>query len=525
MVEQPQRDYQVIIAGSGISGITTAIALRKAGIDDFLILESAEKPGGVWRDNIYPGVACDIPTVIYQHKDAKKPDWTKFYAEGHEIIVYLQDLQKRFRLQQQTRYETRVARAEYDEKMAEWSVETENGERLRCRYFVKATGAFNSPKMPNLPGLKDFRGHLIHTARWPEDLDLHGKRVAVIGTGASAIQLIPIVAEQAAQLTVYQRTPIWLLPKLEFNISKSARWILKHVPGAHAAYHKFWYRNITYYLDVLLARSGRHPRMHRRLEAAGRWNIRRQLKDPELIAKFTPTYNLGCKRPSFSNNFYAAFNKPTVSLVTEGIETLTEDGILTKGEDAANAFDVIILATGFNILGEESDSLPAFPIKGRKGLDLREYWHHLEGFKAHRGAGVPGFPNLFLNLGIPFASGTSWYETADIISAHIVKCIQVAEQRNAQEIEVKREAVDAYFEHIEGLQEESVFHTGTCAGSNSYYFDKNGKTPLYTAELPDESWSGAINSVENCYEFNTVDRKVSERKSRHDVNASEETHA
>lgn len=525
MAEQAQLDYQVIIAGSGISGITTAIALQKAGIDDFVILEAAEKPGGVWRENIYPGVACDIPTVIYQHKDAKKPDWTKFYAEGHEIVAYLEDLQNQFGIDQRTRYGARVAGAEYDDDSAEWVVTTESGERLRCRYFVKATGAFNSPKTPDMPGMKDFRGHLIHTARWPEGLDLRGKRVAVIGTGASAIQLVPIVAEEAAQLTVYQRTPIWLLPKLEFDISKWARWTLKHIPGAHAAYHKFWYTNITYYLDVLLARSGRHPRMHRRLEAAGRWNIRRQLKDPELIEKFTPDYNLGCKRPSFSNNFYAAFNKPTVSLVTDGIETLTEVGIVAKGKDAADAFDVIVLATGFNILGDESDSLPAFPIKGRNGLDLREYWHQLEGFKAHRGAGVPGFPNFFLNLGIPFASGTSWYETADIISAHIVRCLQVAKARNAQEIEVKREAVDAYFEHIEGLQEESVFRTGSCASSNSYYFDKNGKTPLYTAELPQDSWNGALNSVEGCYVFRAVDGKASRSRKEQARSSSGRVHA
>lgn len=503
-------DHQLIIAGSGISGITSAIALRRAGFNDFVILEAAQQPGGVWRDNVYPGVACDIPTVVYQHKDALNPNWSRLYARGAEIVDYLKSIQKQYRLDRQTLYGTQVSRAEYDDDRHLWNITLADGETLRCRYFIKATGAFNSPKMPDIPGLNDYQGEMFHTAQWPANVDLRGKRVAVIGTGASAIQLIPIVAKQAKQLSVYQRTPIWLLPKLEFDIPKPVRWTLKNVPGAHKAYHKLWYESMAYALDVLLANSGKHPRLHKALERSGRWNIRRQLKNKDLVRKFTPQYNLGCKRPSFSNDFYATFNRPNVQLNTDGIAKLTAAGIVSEGSSQAEPVDVIILATGFNILGEASTSLPAFPVVGRNGVSLRDYWHHQAGFRAFRGASVPGFPNLFLNLGIPFASGTSWYETADIISAQIVACLRTAKTRGCQEIEVKRAAVDTFMSYMEGLQQWTIHNTGSCTGSNTYYLDKHGKTPLYTAELPDAAWSGATNQVEEHYVF----RRARKQRSR-----------
>lgn len=501
-------DHELIIAGSGISGITSAIALRRAGIDDFVILEASKQPGGVWRDNVYPGVACDIPTVVYQHKDALNPNWSRFYARGDEIINYLKSIQKEYRLDRQTVYGTRVSCAEYDESRQIWRITLDDGEILHCRYFIKATGAFNSPKMPDISGLNEYRGEIFHTAEWPKDINLHGKRVAVIGTGASAIQLIPIVAKQAGQLRVYQRTPIWLLPKLEFDIPKPMRWALKNIPGAHKTYHKLCYEGMGYALDVLLANSGKHPRIHKALELSGRWNIRRQLKDKNLVRKFTPQYNLGCKRPSFSNEFYATFNRPNVQLNTDGIAELTADGILSEGHSKAEPFDVIILATGFNILDDASTSLPAFPVLGRNGLSLRDYWHHKAGFRAFRGASVPDFPNLFLNLGIPFASGTSWYETADIISAHIVACLGEAKARRCQEVEVKKTAVDAFMRYMEDLQRWTIHNTGSCTGSNTYYLDKHGKTPLYAAELPAAAWASATTNIEENYSFRRASRKA-----------------
>lgn len=498
--------HEVIIVGSGISGISSALALSRQGFKDFLILEAAEGPGGVWRDNQYPGVACDIPAMLYQFKHEKNARWSKLYADGSEILQYLKDLQRKHRLEDKTRYGTSVESAEYDESNSLWAVTTKNGEILSCRYLIKATGTFGSPKIPALPGVNEFKGALFHTAKWPRAIDLTGKRVAVVGTGASAIQLVPVLAKTVGSLTVFQRTPIWLLPKLDLRVAPSLQWAFEYLPGVQDTFHKLAYKIAGHLLAVLLVTSSKHPRTHKLLEASGRWNIRRQIKDPVLRERFKPDYNLGCKRPSFSNDYFRIFELPHVTLNTGSIERLTATGIRCKGSKQVEPFDAIIMATGFDVLGEESNSLPAFTIKGRGGVNLREYWHHQEGFKAHRGAGVAGFPNLFLNLGIPYAGGTSWYETADIVSAQIVKCLLTAKLRNAQEIEVRPEAVDAYMQKMHEMLRWSVHRTGSCASANSYYYDAKGNAPLYTAEPAPVSWREAVNSVERSYEFRSVSR-------------------
>ncbi|MBB3045839.1 cation diffusion facilitator CzcD-associated flavoprotein CzcO [Litorivivens lipolytica] len=501
-------DVEILIVGSGLSGISSALALCRNGFTDLMILEAADCPGGVWRDNRYPGVACDIPSILYQYRDEKNPDWSKLYVEGDEILEYLREVQDKYGLPQKTRYGVAVQSAVYDESNALWQVTTSEGESLRCRYLIKATGAFNSPKIPSFPGLEDFKGEIFHTAQWPEGLDLSGKRVAVIGTGASAIQLVPLVAECAQQLTVYQRTPIWLLPKPDFSVPSVMRRAFKKLPWLHERYHRLAHKSIGHFLAVALVSSGNHPRFHRALEWAGRWNIRRQLKRPELIRQFTPDYSLGCKRPSFSNNYYRTFEKSNVTLNTSGIEKLTPSGVVTKGGTTAEPFDVIVLATGFNILGEASTSLPAFSITGRGGRDLRHYWHEQVGFKAFRGAAVSGFPNLFLNLGIPYAGGTSWYETADMISAQIVACLKAAQSKKRPIIEVSDAAVDRYMSAMDTMLSESVQRVGNCSGSNSYYYDSKGNNPIYSAERPDVTWAQAIQSVEASYVFSAVESEV-----------------
>lgn len=495
------QEYKFVIVGAGISGTSTALALLEAGHKDMLILESSTTCGGVWRDNTYPGVACDIPSLVYQFPKYKNPSWSKLYADGAEIRDYIADVRRKSGIEELTVYGHSVEGAVYQDKDKCWLVNLDSGHRIKCKYLIKATGAFNSPLIPSIDGINDFKGEIFHTSSWPESYNPAGKRVAVLGTGSSSIQLVPIIAESAQALYVYQRTPIWLLPKLDLKIPRIVRAMLAKVSVLNGALRSVFYPTISYFLQVVLSASGKHPKAHKFAEKIGKWNIRRQLSDDDLVEKFTPRYNLGCKRPSFSNNYYRVFEKENVNLVTDGVKKITETGIINRGGDSEVPFDTIILATGFNILGSASKSLPAFSVVGKHGCNLRNYWHSEDNFKAFRGASVNGFPNLFLNLGIPYAAGTNWFETADIISRHIVKCLDIAEERNYSSIEVNASSVDKYMKEMDDIMKYSIHHVGSCVKSNSYYYDNSGRTPLYSGEKPSKSWEMADLTPETEYTY------------------------
>jgi cation diffusion facilitator CzcD-associated flavoprotein CzcO len=321
-------DVEVVIVGAGFSGIGAAIALRGAGVDDVLLVEEADGFGGTWFWNRYPGIAVDIPSFSYQFSFEQRTSWTRSYAHGDELRAYAEDCARKHGLRERTRFGTRVTAAAYDEEDALWRLRTSAGDELRARFVVDATGVLTVPKPPDIPGLADFGGTTVHTARWDEGLDLRGRRVAVIGTGASAVQLVPAIADEVEHLTVFQRTPIWCLPKLDVPLPGPLHAALDRVPGAKRLL-RLASQAFVELSFPLTAHYHRPLHLARAFEALARRYVRQEVADPGLRAKLTPRYALGCKRPSFHNEYLGTFSREDVTLETDPIARITPTGIET----------------------------------------------------------------------------------------------------------------------------------------------------------------------------------------------------
>ncbi len=496
--EALELDHEVAIVGAGFSGIGTAIALDKAGISDFVVLEEGDGVGGAWHWNTYPGVAVDIPSFSYQFSYEQRSDWSRVYAPGVELKSYAEDCVDIYNLRPRIRLNTKVTGAEFDETRHVWRMTTADGGSLTVRHLIGATGVLTQPKPPQIAGLDTFKGTTVHTARWDHNVDLQGKRVAVIGTGASAVQLIPSIAEKVARLTVFQRTPIWCLPKLDAPLAAPLRAALRHIPGLSAAaraasqtYVELTFPFAAHFASVLpVAGVG---------ERAGKAFLRKQVKDPVVRDKLTPRYGLGCKRPSFSNEYLATFNRSNVDLETTSIAEITETGVRTT-DGVDHPVDVLVLATGFKVF--EADNMPPFPLTGMDGVDLSGWWIENR-YQAYQGASVPGFPNYFMILGPYGYNGSSYFTLIENQARHIVRCLQRARNDNATKIEVKLEAHDRYFEQMLGRRHRQVFFQGTCDNANSYYFDSHGDVPLRPSPTLEAAWRSARFDLDD-YRFDSV---------------------
>ena len=387
-------DHEVVVIGAGFSGIGAAIKLDEAGFRDFVVLEAGDGVGGAWHWNTYPGIAVDIPSFSYQFSFEKLSDWSRVYAPGMELKAYAEHCVDKYGVRDRIQLNTKVVGARFDEDAHAWRIQTANGEQITARYVVGATGVFSQPKPPEIEGLDSFAGTTMHTARWDHSVELRGKRVGVIGTGASAIQLIPAIAPEVEQLTVFQRTPIWCLPKLDAPMSPRVRRALRSVPGAELATR--WasqaFVEVTFVLAAHFA--GTFSGIATRGEATAR-KMLREVKDPVVREKLTPKYSLGCKRPSFSNEYIPAFNRENVLLETTSIEAITETGV-RMSDGVEHPLDVLVLATGFKVF--DSGNLPAFEMLGAGGVDLEEWWD-ANRLQAYEGVSVPGFPELILDPG------------------------------------------------------------------------------------------------------------------------------
>jgi len=463
-------EHEVVILGAGMSGLCMAIQLQQAGLHNFVILEKQPGLGGTWWDNTYPGAHVDVPSPLYSFSFAPNPGWTRRFASAPEIQAYMQQLAERHGLTERIRFNTRLRDASFDEASGQWCFHTEDGQPLRSRFFVCSTGPLNQPRWPDIPGLDRFQGQRLHSARWDHNVPLTGQRVAVIGTGSTASQLVPPVAAQASRLHVFQRTANWVLPRLDrpYNAldhalaqstlyNRGVRWCWMHILE--------WGRRG--FDDGTLARQGMF-----KTAAAHR---QRQLPSATLRAQLTPDYPLGCKRIIYSNDFYPALGQPNAELVTTPIERFTETGIVTT-DGQTREIDVLVCATGF----DTQHLLASITVSGRDGLTLAQAWQ--AGPEAYRGVTVAGFPNMFLLLGPNTATGhTSTLLFIEPEVQHAIACMQAVRAGGHRSVEVTHEAMTAYNQALQSRLSGSVW--GQC---RSWYRMDDGKIvaifPGFTAE-------------------------------------------
>ncbi len=476
-------DHDVLIIGGGFSGIGVAIGLEKAGIHDYLIVDDNDGFGGTWRWNTYPGIAVDIPSFSYQFSFEKRADWSRTYAPGTELRAYAEDCAHRHGLPAKARFGVRVTGAAFDEEAPAWTLATREGEEIVARHVIDATGILTNPKLPDIPGVETFAGTTLHTARWDHSLDLRGKRVGVIGTGASAVQLIPAIASEVEHLTVFQRTPIWCLPKFDRPIPAGVRRVLRRVPGSQVVARALTQALVEMTFPLAVHYHRGYP-LTAAIERMARNYLAKEVPDPVLRDKLTPRYALGCKRPSFHNEYLATFNRDDVALETTPIERITEGGVVTEN-GTEHPIDVLVLATGFKVF--DAGNMPAYPVSGRQGIDLQAFWDENR-HQAYEGISVPGFPNYFTMFGPYGYNGSSYFNLVETQARHIVRCLSHARDRGATHVEVTREANDRYFAEMLRRRGRQVFWQESCALANSYYFDKHGDVPLRPVTTLETIW-------------------------------------
>jgi cation diffusion facilitator CzcD-associated flavoprotein CzcO len=471
MSEQPE----IVIIGSGFAGLGMAIQLKKAGFDDFVILEKNGDLGGTWRDNRYPGCACDVPSHMYSFSFELNPGWSRMFAPQQEIWDYMRRCVDKYGIAPHLRYDSAVEALEWDDAARHWQVTTTHGARYTPKAVISGIGALHIPSHPDIKGLERFTGARFHSAEWDHSYDLAGKRVAVIGTGASAIQFVPRIAEQVGRLYVFQRTAPWIQPKPDFTFPAGVRRTFA-LPGAARAF-----RNGLYW--VLEARASGFaidPRLSKPMEVMARRHIARQIPDPELRAKVTPDYTIGCKRVLLSSDYYPALAKPHVDLITDGIAEVTETGIVTA-DGTEHPVDAIIYGTGFKV----TEALTEQRIIGRDGLKIQDVW--ADGIEAHRGITVPGFPNFFMLLGPNTGLGhNSVVFMIESQIQHVLSCLRRLSKEQGRTIEPKVPAARRFNDRIQRRLRRAVWNEGGC---QSWYLDENGVNRTLWPGFTFEYWA------------------------------------
>ncbi|PPS73373.1 MULTISPECIES: flavin-containing monooxygenase [Streptomyces] len=452
--------FEVIVIGAGISGVGAGARLRGAGIRDFLIIEAADDFGGTWRANTYPGCQCDVPSRLYSYSFAPNPDWTRVYAHQPEILSYVRRVADTYRLREHTRFGVRMTEARWQPGPARWLVRSDAGE-FTARFLIAGAGPWNEPLVPDVPGLDGFPGEVFHSARWNHDHDLRGKRVAVLGTGASAVQFVPAIAPDVARLHLFQRTAQWVLPKLDHHIPKAERWAMRHLPGVRAAVAGLEYRAME-----TLGRGFRRPELMRGVQALARGHLRATVRDAELRRKLTPDYTIGCKRILFSNHYYPALNRPNVAVHATAVDAV--EGNTVRGADGSAAeVDAVILGTGFRIL----DTPLAGLVRDGDGRSLADHWQGSP--EAYLGTVVTGFPNAFMLLGPGLGTGhSSAFAILEAQLELVLGAVKTAREGKWAALEVRADVQAAYNARLQTALAGTVYNSGGC---RSYYLDTNGR--------------------------------------------------
>ncbi len=470
MTTTQAREIEIAIIGAGFTGVGMAIRLRQAGIHDFEILEAADDVGGTWRDNRYPGCAVDVQSHLYSYSFAPNPDWSAVYAPREEIWRYIKRCAERFGVTGHVRPGHEVHQASWDDERQRWRIDTAAGP-VDARFLISAMGPLSRISVPPLPGLDSFAGAWFHSAAWDRNHDVTGERVAVIGTGASAAQVVPAIQPDVEHLTVFQRTPAWTFPRMNRRITVFEQRLYRRLPALQRLVRarQYWYRES---LASFFHRSARA----RPLEALMRLRLRWQVKDPALRRKLTPGYRIGCKRIIVSDDYHRAFNQPNVELVTTAIKEIRPHAILTD-DGTEHPVDTIVLATGFRPISV------ADPLNGRDGVALRDRW--AERRESYFGTAVAGYPNYFMLLGPNTATGhTSVLLLAEAQINYIVGCLEHMRHRGLRSCEIRAEKQDDFTRRLREREAGTVWTSGGCG---SWYLDADGGTsviwPGYTWEF------------------------------------------
>ncbi len=490
-------DLEVAIIGAGLGGIGAAIELRRAGIEQIAIFERADDIGGTWNANTYPGLTVDIPAHAYQFSYELNPEWRRTYASGSEVKAYVDHCAEKYEVRRLVRLDSEVAERQWDPANGWWRL-TVNGEQVTARWVISAVGAFINPKPIEIPGVERFGGELLRSADWDHSVELTGKRIAIIGTGASAVQIVPIIAKQAARLDVYQRTAIWVGPKLDPPNPRPLRFLLRRVP----AIERLLYRSLSAVVEAgLIGIVVRHDRFGW-VTRIGGWLGRnlwyRQIRDPTTRRKLTPDYEIGCKRPIVSNSYLRAFNRDNVELVTAPIERITERGVRTVDGDEREV-DVLICATGFRVAGDPAN-YRINPVRGRDGFDLAEHCARNRATSYHS-VSVRGLPNHFFIFGPYGWVGAAWHQLVESASRHIIRVIEEAGRRQTPVVEVRRQLAEDWTADAVSRLGRSLWHVGNCAGARSYYFDHHGDTPFLRPTSARRALADAANFPLDAYEY------------------------
>jgi len=454
-------EFHTVVIGTGFSGLGMAIQLKRDGRDDFVVLEKAHDVGGTWRDNTYPGCACDIQSHMYSFSFAQNPGWTRSYSPQPEIWDYLRGVTDRYRLRDHIRFGVEVTGARWDADECRWHVTTDHGEYV-ARFLVAGVGALHIPNIPKLPGIERFEGETFHSAQWNHDYDLTGKRVAVVGTGASAIQFVPRIAPDVARLTLFQRTPPWIIPKPDHPIPNWTKALFRLVPGAQRLY-----RNLIYWLLEARAMGfNGHPALMRLAQRIALAHLHRQVEDPELRRKLTPDYVMGCKRVLIANDYYPALTRDNVEVNTDGIRAVTEHGVV-DGNGVEHDVDVIIYGTGFHV----TDAFDYLDVTGVNGRDLAKEWR-AEGIQTHLGITVAGYPNLFFLLGPNTGLGhNSVVFMIESQIRYVSQAMALADRSGAAALDTKESAQAEFQSDIQRKLAGGVWTQGGCT---SWYLDARG---------------------------------------------------
>lgn len=460
-----ERDLRVVVVGAGFSGLSVAWRLRERGEEDFLVLERGESVGGVWRENTYPGVACDVPSHLYSLSFAPNPEWDRAFSPGWRIQEYLESVAEKCGLKPWVSLNEELLDAEWDAEAALWRLTTSR-RRLSARVLVSCAGPLTEPIYPDVPGLDRFEGKTLHSACWDHGHDPAGERVAIVGTGASAVQIVPELQPVAGSLYVFQRTPGWVVPRPDRRITEFEKRVLRAFPALTKLYRtgQYLFRDLMSYRMIR-----RNPLVRRLFQRKSRKFLEKQVPDPELRRKLTPDYEIGCKRVLITSDFYPALTQPNVKLVSGGLREVRERSVVAA-DGTEYAVDTIVFATGYDT------TAPAIykRIRGRGGRSIEEVWDRSPRF--HRATAVAGFPNFFNLCGPGTGSGHgSMIWKAEAQTAYVMDALRFMEERDLESFEVRADAQDRYMRWADDDLDRTVWARGGC---QSWYLDEAGKPSL-----------------------------------------------